>query len=631
MKPKASDRFQNIHLISMPWPLFNRPSIQLGSLKAYLNQSLKHTRVVTNHIYLNLATAIGYEVYREISKRTWLSECVYAAILHPQQYAAIEALFYKESRKNRLLSKLDFRALLKTTQQATDDTLGQVDWQKIGLVGLSICLCQLTASLYAARQIKSKSPETLIVAGGSTLSNPNCRLYLDVFRQLDALIVGEGELPLLQLLSNLQIHGSIEEVHNLPGVVTQHSPKNLKACFSQVPDLNNLPTPDFDDYFKTLKEFPQKKHFFATLPVESSRGCWWQGREQAQTAKGCAFCNLNLQWCGYRKKARIKVVADADALTDRHQTLSLAFMDNVLPPGSSNKLFPKLQQLNKDLKMFSEIRATTKPDDLAKMRAAGMHEVQVGIEAFSTSLLNKMNKGTTAIQNLAVMRHCEALGLRNVSNLMLYFPGSEVDEVNETLETIRWARIFRPLKPVGFWLGLGSPVWQDFKRYNIHSTGNHPHYGVLFPKKIIQEILFPIQAYRGDRLYQRKLWKPVEKKLRDWHRYYEDLHQYPQTDPILSFQDGKTFLIIRQRRKGNGPWQHRLTATSRKIYLFCQVTRTIKRLLNEFPAVKEDQLIPFLNMMVDKKLMFAEQGKYLSLAVPHNTVSESLAIERKVH
>jgi hypothetical protein len=30
----------------------------------------------------------------------------------------------------------------------------------------------------------------------------------------------------------------------------------------------------------------------------------------------------------------------------------------------------------------------------------------------------------------------------------------------------------------------------------------------------------------------------------------------------------------------------------------------------------EDRLIPFLTMMLDKKLMFEENRKYLSLAVP---------------
>ena len=47
------------------------------------------------------------------------------------------------------------------------------------------------------------------------------------------------------------------------------------------------------------------------------------------------------------------------------------------------------------------------------MRSAGMTEVQVGIESLSSKLLKKMSKGTTAIQNLEIMKNCEALGLQN--------------------------------------------------------------------------------------------------------------------------------------------------------------------------------------------------------------------------
>jgi hypothetical protein len=126
---------------------------------------------------------------------------------------------------------------------------------------------------------------------------------------------------------------------------------------------------------------------------------------------------------------------------------------------------------------------------------------------------------------------------------------------------------------------------------------------------------FSIQSYRGDRLRQRKLWKPVERKLQEWNRYYTELHQHAYDGPIVDYQDGGTFLIIRQRRRDADPMQHRLTGTSRSIYLFCRGIRSVERILSQFSQLTEDQLMPFLSMMVDKKLMFMEQGRALSLAV----------------
>jgi hypothetical protein len=382
-----------------------------------------------------------------------------------------------------------------------------------------------------------------------------------------------------------------------------------------LPHLERLATPDYGDYFKTLGTFSPDKQFFPTLPVESSRGCWWKGAALEKQTKGCAFCNLNLQWSGYRQRVPARIVHDINILTERHQTLSIAFMDNVLPAKSSKELFSALGRLDRDLRMFAEIRASTSQKILEKMGSAGMREVQVGIEALSSNLLKKMDKGTTVIQNMAIMKNCEALGIQNVSNLILHFPGSDEADVTETLQNLVFAMPFKPLKPVNFWLGLGSPVWQNPKQFHIQSLSNHPHYRILFPKHVTENVRFSIQAYRGDLLRQRKLWKPVEKKIQRWNRFYAALHRQPFSGPILSFQDGGRFLIIRQRRRNADPLQHRLNGTSRKIYLFCSDIRSIRSIKMKFPGFPEDKLMVFLKMMIGKGLMFEEKGRFLSLAV----------------
>jgi hypothetical protein len=250
------------------------------------------------------------------------------------------------------------------------------------------------------------------------------------------------------------------------------------------------------------------------------------------------------------------------------------------------------------------------------MQAAGMHEVQIGIEALSTRLLKKLNKGTMAIQNLEIMKHCEALGIGNVSNLILHFPGSDHYDVEETLRNLEFALPFRPLRFVHFWLGLGSPVWQAPRAFGLRAVFNHANYAAIFPPDIFSSMRFMIQAYRGDLGHQRKLWQPVKKKVRAWKKTYAELHKDPSRAPILSFRDGRDFLIIRQKRLKAEPLTHRLVGTSRSIYLFCQKHRSLKSILTHFPVLAEDRVVPFLRMMIDKKLMFEENGKYLSLAVP---------------
>jgi hypothetical protein len=137
---------------------------------------------------------------------------------------------------------------------------------------------------------------------------------------------------------------------------------------------------------------------------------------------------------------------------------------------------------------------------------------------------------------------------------------------------------------------------------------------------MVRNMTFMIQAYRGDRQYQHKLWQPVKEAIKRWEKDYKALHMNPFSPPILTYRDGRHFLIIRHRRPGQDPMTHRLVGPSRSIYLFCCKHRSAKRILTHFPKIGEDKLLPFLKMLVDKKVMFEERGRYLSLAIPASRI-----------
>jgi ribosomal peptide maturation radical SAM protein 1 len=436
------------------------------------------------------------------------------------------------------------------------------------------------------------------------------------FPEIDIAINGEGELPLNRLIAYLN-DPQCKEMPPFEGIITPKSDeKKTPAAFHQMNSLSDLVPPDYDDYFELLQSFGPDKTFFPTLPMEISRGCWWRRKQEGQRYTGCAFCNLNLQWTGYRSKKPEQVVSEIDHLTTKYKTLSVAFMDNLLPLKTSRDIFNDISKLGKDFRLFGEIRATTSEPVLKAMQAAGMQEIQIGIEALSTRLLKKLNKGTTTIQNVEIMKHCEMMGIKNSSNLILYFPGSDPEDVDETLRNLDFVLWFRPLKIVHFWLGLGSPVWQHPENFGLKSVCNHSNYAAIFPPDVFKSMRFIIQSYRGDLVRQRKLWKPVKKKLEAWKKTYGELHRSPTYENILSFRDGGNFLIIRQKRLDGQSLTHRLKGTSRAIYLFCWQHRSLKRILARFPSVAADKIEPFLKMMVDKKLMFQENDNYLSLAVP---------------
>jgi len=608
------DRLTKIALIAAPWPIYNRPSIQLGTLKAYLNQAVPDLTVDAFHLYLRVADRVGYPHYTAVSERTWLAESVFAALLYPEKSTEARVVFEREARRHQQARRIDFDQLVQTAGRAVDRFIAGIEWEAYLLAGFTISLCQLTASLYLAREIKHRCPTLKIVAGGSSVAAPSGQAIVQHFEWIDAVVQGEGEEPLVKLINNLRSGLDISTAGSEAILVAGDTRPPESVAFDQLDTLAALPVPDYDAYFNELHQLAPENRFFPVLPAEISRGCWWQKRSP-QGSRGCAFCNLNTQWRGYRAKDPAQITAELEHLKNRHQLLNFAFMDNALPVKTTRAIFDALAAIGHDFSLFGEIRATTAPDTLAAMRRAGLDQVQIGIEALSARLLDKLNKGTTAIDNIEAMRHCEELGIENRSNLIVQFPGSDETDVAQTLQAIEFAQIYRPLKPVPFWLGLGSPVCRDFGRYGIRTHFNHPNYRSLFPRDLTRKVPLVIQTYRGDRTQQKKLWAPVVQRVRRWEATYTALHRRYPAQPILSYQDGGNFIILRQRRPHGPAHTHRLTGSSRDIYLFCRQARTRDAVVAQHAKFSALQIRGFLDEMVQKRLMFSENGRYLSLAV----------------
>jgi hypothetical protein len=348
-------------LISAPWPLYNRPSIQLGALKAYLGHQHPDLTIVARHFFLSLAAAIGYETYQGISNRTWLAESVYAALLYPQRMEAIAGFFGRQARAHPNLKAIDFRRLARQVRAVSDDFIQTLIRPDCLVAGFSVSLCQLSASLYLIGKIKALAPHLPIVIGGATFSGPLAEGLFGVFPQIDFVVSGEGEEPTNRLVGLLKGNRNPAQLPPVAGIVSRWQAGRPQAAGGwQMEDLSRLPCPDYDDYFELLDSFAAEKRFFPVLPVEASRGCWWEARRKPGSPKGCAFCNLNLQWQAYRCKPAEQVAGEIDHLTARHQTLSVTFCDNVLPPGSGRRLFERLVRLQKDLRLFAEVRATAR-------------------------------------------------------------------------------------------------------------------------------------------------------------------------------------------------------------------------------------------------------------------------------
>ncbi len=573
-------------LIAMPWPLYHRPSIQLGALSAYLRQQDGAMEPVALHPYLEVARLLGPATYHRVSQNLWLCEALYAPLLFPEMHDDAARLAKK------LMGRQPFLDFDRTVALLRDHLVGWVDrqpWQTFGLAGFSVCFHQLFASLAAARAVKAVCPELPVVFGGSSCADEAGESLARAFPFIDHIIAGEGEAPLLALCRQLAGRPAAE------------------SEAAQLHDLAALPMPDYAAYFTEMAAtFGPGLPFLPELPVEFSRGCWWNR---------CTFCNLNLQWCGYRAKKAAAMATEVRTLAERHNVADFAFTDNVLPPKEAPRFFEIMREAGSDLRFFAEIRANLRSAELATMRQGGLTVVQAGIEALSDSLLRRMEKGATVMDNLALMKACLSHGIRLEGNLITEFPGATTAEVEETLAVLDFLWPFPPLTTAAFFLGHGSPVAAAPSDYGIAAVTSHPHYRQLIPKAVLGQLTLLIGEYRGNRSQARKLWAPVVRKVAAWQRFHAKRGESAVTRPLLNLRDGGTFLLIRQETPDGQVLHHRLKGTSRALYLACNEVVDRRALLERFPRVTENNLIAFLDELVAKRLLFAQGDRYLALAV----------------
>ncbi|MGV1098447.1 RiPP maturation radical SAM C-methyltransferase [Thiovibrio sp. JS02] len=590
-------------LVSLPWALFNRPSAQLGVLKSYLETTAENLAVVTLHPYLGLARALGPGLYHEISRQVWLCEGLYAGLLFPDQRPALAPFLARKLKAIPQGKGESVEGLWGKVEAHFAGWLAATDVRAFDLLGFSVCFNQLLSSLYAAREIKKIRPELPIVFGGSSCVAEMGRSLLATFPWLDYVVHGEGEQPLLHLCRVLA-----GESETLPAQVFGRQKKAGPALPSgwQLADLADLPIPDYAEYFRELRHAFRGEPFVPELPVEFSRGCWW-GK--------CTFCNLNLQWHGYRSKSAVRMQKEIEVLAERHGCLNFCFTDNVLPLREAVPFFDSLAAAGNDFRFFAEIRINQRGGTLAAFRRGGLATVQAGIEALSQKLLERMRKGATVMENLALMKEAVGLGIRLDGNLITEFPLSGEDEVAQTLECLDYVLPFTPLVTAAFFLGHGCEVAAKPEEYGIRAIVQHRDNRKLFPAPVLRNLTLLINEYRGDRARQRKLWQPVVKKVAAWQRFHARRQTPAHLSPPLSYRDGGTFLLLRQELPGRSTLHHRLRGISRAIYLACTEIRELTELEKRFPRVGREQLLKFLGELAAKRLLFAQGTRYLALAV----------------
>ncbi len=288
----------------------------------------------------------------------------------------------------------------------------------------------------AMRMIKEKYPNIITVASGLWYSADYERqMRLNPF--IDYILIGEGELTLEDLLTNLKTKAKNER--DIPGLVSRRDKTSIVIGPHRglIPDLNVLPMPAYE-------LFPMEKYVGHT---------YWKPFAELMTSRGCpGKCHFCYEWALYDNRTATqdftswrglsgkRIVDELDLLEKKYGITCVVMQDDAF--NSDTKAM--IEFCEEKIKRGNQIgwvclgRADqwiAQQDILPLMRKAGLFMALTGVEVEDDKTLTKTGKGVTIDQIKQTINLLRAQDIGTVGTVLIGLREDNEEKIKKRLET----------------------------------------------------------------------------------------------------------------------------------------------------------------------------------------------------
>ncbi|MFC2145922.1 RiPP maturation radical SAM C-methyltransferase [Acidobacteriota bacterium] len=628
-------------LINMPFGAIHMPSPGLTQLKYLLDKRFK-SRFFTDVSYLNhdfarylgndmiylytlsiegLISGIGDWFFRQAAFPDLADNTeIYMRRYFPKPDANIRMLLYTLLERRRGLD--NFLAEL----------VDKYDLAGVGIVGFTSLFVQNTASFAMARKIKERNKNIVIVMGG-----PSCEgaMGYEIVKNVDSIDYVFSGPALISFPEFVQYYdeGKRELCDGINGVFSKknymfsrfHTNTNARAqsppddtaisppwlCvgdYGEELDINTDIELDYTDFLDSFTTHCTGTRLKPEIMFETSRGCWWGERCQ------CTFCGLNGSKIHYRaKKPENAIKAIKSLYKYTHRVKVLKSTDNVIPKFFIKDVLPYLD-IPQDVRIYFEIRADLQDEDLRALSQQGVKYMQAGIESLATSTLKLMRKGTTAFQNIMLLKNSLKNELHVSWNLLIGFPGEDEEVYKKYIHDIPLLMHLPPPDVL-------SPMRFDRYSYYFNNPEEfgldlHPYdfYELIYPfdKKSLNNFAYYFIDYKGNADYVIKLNKwhgQIAEKCSQWRKRW----QY-DSKPGLTIKKRDDRLIVYDSRPGQAA-QYQISDAEYTILKVLEKPHRFDELTDKITSLSTSDLTANFKHLQDKGLLFQENDRFLSLLI----------------
>ena len=297
------------------------------------------------------------------------------------------------------------------------------------VVGVTHPFSYLEKHIYGlCKLIKSIDKNIFTVAGGVHPSF-SAEEMLRKCKELDCIVIGEGEERLLKLLDALKSDKSLGSLGGIAFRENKNIIVNSGATFIQ--DLDTVPFParhliDMEKYIKINKPanpFLKKER---AERIFTSRGCPFR----------CCFCGGQRFWKNIRMRSADNVIGEMRLLKEKHNIQEIQFSDDNLTVDRKRALeiFAKMKEFEFVWCTPSGVMVNTLDEKMIKeMSASGCYQVTISPESGSQRVLRDIINKPLDLKSVKPM--VDILHKYNInvhSNFILGLPGETLEELLQT-------------------------------------------------------------------------------------------------------------------------------------------------------------------------------------------------------
>lgn len=625
----------DIQLVLMPFGSIEHPSIALGTLKACL------TRIgfscAVDYANLRFADTIGLINYNNIDAFSCLAnlgEWIFAGDVFPHHAAQtreyLELIGIRDSVNQQAMTVIRDRV-----SPFLDQSVERILDASPLLVGCSSTFQQHVASLALLKRIKDVRPATLTVLGGGNCEGIMGWATHHHFPWIDFVVSGEGDEILPRLCELAREYGSDIPPHLAPAglYVPAHRDGSLPPPApprAAVTDLNNLPIPDYSDYFSTLQTLPIARYIKPGIFFETSRGCWWGMKHQ------CTFCGTHPQAIRYRTKQPQRIVTEIRQLADETGVRNMLAVDSILDMSYFKSVFPALAEEDNGYYIHFETKSNLRKEHLALLARAGIRLLQPGIESFNDEMLRYFSKGNFSWMNVQFLKWTLELGISVIWNLIVEVPGEQEHWYAEMAELVPLLVHLHP--PIAGRKGLTplqyfrySPMFENQQQYGLRLE---PFWTYHYIYPLGHEQLRHLVCYFHDisqhALARSKGLSPELERLQEemlaWQKsffaYRPDLmiNRINPHRPRLDMEDDGNRILIQDTRPCAVQPETVLEGMAAAVYRACDRACTREELIKALASPSGTPPNPaalqsVLAELKQNRLLLESGGRFLALAV----------------